>query len=283
MAFHLMKNVASKVFNGTKISAHSRNLIRDCRRSFASSSTNNQSSERNDSVVSPKDPMDHEDYFGVQSMIDLKEMFDARVHLGHHEGAWDPLTRPYIHGLRSTQHIIDLEKSMECLECALNVLSHVVYQRGIVLFMTTNPRYDFLIQKTARNSGEYFITRAWHKGLFNNAHTMLDTDRLPDLIVAFNNSRFERIREAITEAAMCNIPVIGLVDTDCDPRLITYPIPGNDDTMDSMNYFCNIFERTILNAKERLALDTEERKKITDSNSTSDLTGEESEIRAEIS
>lgn len=69
-----------------------------------------------DSVVSPKDPMDHEDYFGVQSMIDLKEMFDARVHLGHHEGAWDPLTRPYIHGLRSTQHIIDLEKSMECLE-----------------------------------------------------------------------------------------------------------------------------------------------------------------------
>lgn len=112
---------------------------------------------------------------------------------------------------------------------------------------------------------------------------MLDTDRLPDLIVAFNNSRFERIREAITEAAMCNIPVIGLVDTDCDPRLITYPIPGNDDTMDSMNYFCNIFERTILNAKERLALDTEERKKITDSNSTSDLTGEESEIRAEIS
>lgn len=201
------------------------------------------------------DPLNHNDYFGVNSMVDLKEMFDARVHLGHHEGAWDPLTRPYIYGLRSTQHVIDLNKSIQCLKCALNVLSHIVYKRGIILFMTTNPRYDYLIQKTARNSGEYFITRAWHKGLFTNAHTMLETDRLPDLIISFNNSRFERVREAITEAAMCNIPVIGIVDTDCDPRLITYPVPGNDDTMDSMKYFCNIFEKTILNAKERLTLD----------------------------
>ena len=64
----------------------------------------------------PIDPMDQEDYFGVKSLIDLKEMFDARVHLGHHQGAFDPLTSPYIHGLRSTQHVIDLEKSMECLE-----------------------------------------------------------------------------------------------------------------------------------------------------------------------
>ena len=67
-------------------------------------------------VAQSNDPMEHKDYFGVKSMIDLREMFDARVHLGHHEGALDPLTRPYIYGLRSTQHVIDLEKSMECLE-----------------------------------------------------------------------------------------------------------------------------------------------------------------------
>ena len=146
--------------------------------------------------------------------------------------------------------------------------------------MTTNPRYDFLIQKTARDSGEYFITRAWHKGLFNNAHTMLGTDRLPDLIIAFNNSRFERIREAITEAAMCNIPVIGLVDTDCDPRLITYPIPGNDDTMDSMKYFCKIFEKTILNAKEQLLIDEEGAKEVGLNNNNS--LDDENEMQVEL-
>jgi len=84
---------------------------------------------------------------------------------------------------------------------------------------------------------------------------MLGTDKLPDLIISFNNSRFERVREAITEAAMCNIPVIGLVDTDCDPRLITYPVPGNDDTMQSMEYFCKLFEKTVLKAKKKLAED----------------------------
>jgi len=61
-------------------------------------------------------PLEHDDYFDVNSMIDLKEMFDARVHLGHHEGTLDPLTSPYIYGVRSTQYIIDLEKTEECLQ-----------------------------------------------------------------------------------------------------------------------------------------------------------------------
>lgn len=60
--------------------------------------------------------MDHEDYFHVNKLINMKQLFDARVHLGHHEGTWDPLTRPYIYGMRSTQHIIDLEKTVECLQ-----------------------------------------------------------------------------------------------------------------------------------------------------------------------
>ncbi|XP_057290272.1 28S ribosomal protein S2, mitochondrial-like [Hydractinia symbiolongicarpus] len=123
--------------------------------------------------------------------------------------------------------------------------------------MTTNPRYDYLIQKTARASGEYFVTRGWQKGMLTNSYKMLGTDRLPDLIIAFNLSRFERIREAITESAMCNIPTIGIIDTDCDPRLITYPVPGNDDTPESVELFCDIFKRAILNAKQQRDIDGE--------------------------
>lgn len=260
MAFHFGKQVLN-VFKGVHSSQpllkHTNQIFLKNNLRLASSSSKLFTSEptTDETSAASLNAMDHDDYFNVKSLVDMKEMFDARVHLGHHEGTWDPLTRPYIHGMRSTQYIIDLEKSVECLQCALNVLSHIVYRKGIVLFISTNPRFDHLIQKTARNSGEYFITRAWHKGLFNNASTMLGTDRLPDLIISFNNSRFERVREAITEAAMCNIPVIGLIDTDCDPRLVTYPVPGNDDTLDSMEYFCNVFEKTILNAKQRLADD----------------------------
>ena len=71
-------------------------------------------------------PLEHDDYFDVSSMIDLREMFDARVHLGHHEGTFDPLTRPYIYGMRSTQYIIDLDKTEECLKvyCVLCYYSY---------------------------------------------------------------------------------------------------------------------------------------------------------------
>lgn len=216
------------------------------------------------------DPLTHNDYFNVNKLVNMKELFDSRVHLGHHEGTCEPLTRPYIYGQRATQHIIDLNQTVDCLKCALNVLSHIVYKRGIVLFMTTNPRYDHLIQKTARASGEYFVTRGWQKGMLTNSYKMLGTDRLPDLIIAFNLSRFERIREAITESAMCNIPTIGVIDTDCDPRLITYPVPGNDDTPESVELFCVLFKRAILNAKQQRDFDGEcagdgdsENKKIT--------------------
>jgi len=202
------------------------------------------------------DPLDHPDYFGVKNSVELKELFDARLHLGHHEGAWDPLTLPYIHGLRSTQHVIDLNQTVECLACALNVLSHIVYRRGIVLFMSTNPKYDHMIQTSARQSGEYFITRGWQKGMFTSSNKMVGTERLPDVIIAFNLSRFEKIREAVIEASMCNIPIVGIIDTDCDPRLITYPIPGNDDTLQSVSLFLNLFEKTILNAKKQRDIDS---------------------------
>ena len=138
----------------------------------------------------------------------------------------------------------------------MNVLSHIAYKKGVILFISTNPKYDFFVQKTARNAGEYFITRGWRKGLLTASNKMLGTDKLPDMIVTLNLSRFERVREAIMEAAMCNIPVIGIVDTDCDPRLITYPIPGNDDSLDSVKLFLNLFEQAILNAKERYVIDS---------------------------
>ena len=48
-----------------------------------------------------------------------------------------------------------------------------------------------------------------------------------------------------------NIPTVGIVDTSCDPRLITYPIPGNDDTPSAIQLYCNLFEKAILSGKAK--------------------------------
>ncbi|KAI0977690.1 hypothetical protein GJ496_010843, partial [Pomphorhynchus laevis] len=65
---------------------------------------------------------------------------------------------------------------------------------------------------------------------------------------------------AVIEASKALIPTIGLVDTDTDPSLITYPIPANDDTIQSINLFCDIFKSCILQSKALAAYNDDERK-----------------------
>ena len=47
-----------------------------------------------------------------------------------------------------------------------------------------------------------------------------------------------------------NIPIIGIVDTNCDPDVIDYPIPGNDDSRRSIDLYCNLISETIKNSKK---------------------------------
>ena len=145
---------------------------------------------------------------------------------------------------------LDLYKSSLLLQLALNVLSHTVYNGGIILFLNTHPRFEYICQKTARDSGEFFFTQRWRGGTLTNAAKMLGRVRIPDMIIASSINSLGENMVALKEAAMCSIPTIGIVDTDCDPRIITYTIPGNDDTPDAMELYFRLFKTAVLKAKE---------------------------------
>lgn len=196
------------------------------------------------SVVSP---LSHPDYFDVSSMTTVNELFEARVHLGHKTGCWNPLMKPYLHGSRSDIHIFDLDKTLAHLRLALNVTGHVAYRNGVILFVNERPQFERLTQATARDCREYFVTQ-WRSGTLTNSYMLLGTLRLPDLIVFLSAPPS---KTAIKEASMCNIPCVGVVDSDCDPNLITYPIPGNDDTPSSLKLYSRLFGKVIKRAKER--------------------------------
>lgn len=202
----------------------------------------------NDAV--PKDPLQHADFFQVSKLFTKTDLLNAGVHFGHHEGCWNQFMKPYLYGSREQFHIFDLDKTAKHLQLALNVLSHIAYRRGIILFVSTHPQFEELVEQTARDCGEYFVTRQWNVGTFNNSNILLDTLRLPDLAIFMNLPMFGRGTPPVKEAAQCNVPCIGVVDSDCDPRLITYPIPGNDDSPAAMELFCRLFKLAILNAKE---------------------------------
>jgi small subunit ribosomal protein S2 len=68
------------------------------------------------------------------------------------------------------------------------------------------------------------------------------TKRLPDLIVFLN---VNENRFAIKEAQKLNIPTVGILDSDSDPRGLTYVLPGNDDSIESHLFYLQFFKKVL--------------------------------------
>lgn len=54
---------------------------------------------------------------------------------------------------------------------------------------------------------------------------------------------------ALAEARKVGVPVVAMVDTDCDPRNIDYPIPSNDDAIKAIKFICNMIANAVLQGK----------------------------------
>ncbi|KAH0615456.1 hypothetical protein JD844_004707 [Phrynosoma platyrhinos] len=160
---------------------------------------------------------------------------------------------PYIFGCRLDQDIIDLDQTMAHLQAALNFTAHVAYRKGIILFISRNRQFSHRVETVAKECGEYAHTRYWQGGLLTNAHIQYGIGvRLPDLIVFLStlNNVFEP-HLAVRDAAKMNIPTVGVVDTNCNPALISYPIPGNDDSPSAVDLYLRLFKMTIMRAKDK--------------------------------
>ena len=64
----------------------------------------------------------------------------------------------------------------------------------------------------------------------------------PDVLFIIDTNR-EQI--AVLEAKKLGIPIIGIVDTNCDPDLIDYPIPANDDGVKSVQFILDSFKKVL--------------------------------------
>jgi small subunit ribosomal protein S2 len=94
--------------------------------------------------------------------------------------------------------------------------------------MATDGRYDTLSKKEiARNEKE-------RKKLQKNLEGIRGMSRLPDAVFIVDTKK-EQI--AVDEARKLKIPVIGVVDTNCDPDEVDFVIPGNDDALRSIRLF----------------------------------------------
>ena len=188
------------------------------------------------------------DFFGVELLTSVEELFLARVHLGHKTGAWTPYMKEHILGTRAGVHIIDLDRTLHHLTTALNVAAHIAYRDGVILFVNERPQFDLITQRAARECQQYFVTGKWRPGTLTNSSKLLDTTRIPDLVLFFS---VPPSRTAIKEALMSCVPSVGIVDTDCNPKYLTYPVPGNDDTPSAVELYLNLFSKAISIAQQK--------------------------------
>jgi len=204
----------------------------------------------------------------------MKDLLEAGVHVGHQTKRWNPKMKPYIFGERNGIYIIDLGRTAKLYRQAAEFVSNVAGQGGTVLFVGTKRQAQDAIAEEAQRCGMFFVNQRWLGGLLTNFQTIqrslsrlreleslsiegrskkeiarLDKERrklsrnldgirgmnrLPDAVFVVD-TRHEQI--AVDEARKLKIPVIGVVDTNCDPDEVDYVIPGNDDALRSIRLF----------------------------------------------
>src|SRR6476469_8565635 len=195
--------------------------------------------------------------------FNMRQLLEAGVHFGHQSHRWNPKMAPFIYGARNNIHIIDLTKTTPMLHQALMKVSDTVAGGGRVLFVATKRQASGSIADAAKRSAQYFINHRWLGGTLTNWKTISQSIRrlrqlddilaapqggTPDLLVVIDTNK-EQI--AIQEARKLGIPIVAIVDTNCDPDGIDFPVPGNDDAGRAITLYCDLIARAALDGLER--------------------------------
>jgi small subunit ribosomal protein S2 len=104
--------------------------------------------------------------------VDIKKLLEAGAHFGHQTSRWHPKMAPYIYGKRAGAHIIDLTKTVEGLDTALDFLSKTVSEGKQILLVGTKRQAKDIIYKLAEETGMPFVTERWLGGMLTNGHTI---------------------------------------------------------------------------------------------------------------
>ena len=187
------------------------------------------------------------DEVGEGEQFTIRQLLQNGVHFGHAPKFSTSLMYPYIFGEREGIFIFDLEKTLACLRNAINVVCDVAEKGGIIVFVGTRPLIADDVYKYALECGQYYVNKRWIGGTITNRKEVLKCEAKPDLLIVFD---YPVNKKALLEAEKCGIPTIAICDSDCDPSIVTYPIPANDDSASSVQLIMGLFSMAAKKGKE---------------------------------
>ena len=193
--------------------------------------------------------------------VDIKQLLEAGVHLGHKTLRWNPKMKKFIFGEKNSIHIIDLTQTVEFIKTALVQVHKTIASGGKLLVVSTKKQASEQISELAKETGQYYVNFRWLGGMLTNWNTIqiqLKTKKFRKTIIKrkfrFHKKeilKFGKEKEklqrslggisemkktpdlifiidtnieslAVAEAKKLGIPIIAVLDTNSDPTGIEY-------------------------------------------------------------
>ncbi len=104
--------------------------------------------------------------------VDIKKLLEAGAHFGHKTSRWHPKMAPFIHSKREGTHIIDLTKTVEQLEKALNFIEDTAGEGKQILLVGTKRQAHDIIKELALNTDMPYVVERWLGGMLTNRNTI---------------------------------------------------------------------------------------------------------------
>jgi len=215
-----------------------------------------------------------------------QQLLEAGVHFGHLRKKWNPKMLPYIYAEKKGIHIIDLNKTVECLQEASSALKSIAKSGKKIMFVGTKKQAKEIVTECAQRVNMPYVTERWLGGMLTNFNTVRKSvkkmqsiekmlgDGSFDSITKKERLQLSRDREkmekvlggisqlgripaallifdighehiALAEAKRLGIQTFGIVDTNCDPNKVDFPVPANDDATKSLAILANYITAAI--------------------------------------
>ncbi len=227
-----------------------------------------------------------------QEVISIKELLEAGAHFGHQTRRWNPKMKRFIFEERNGLYIIDLAKTLQQIRQAVDVVKDMVAKHKSILFVGTKKQAKAVVRELAEACDEFYVCERWLGGMLTNLSTIrqsikkleriekriasggegltkkeislltkdqmkLDKNlsgvramrKVPGLVIVVDPSK-EHI--AVAEANKLGIPVMGLVDTNCNPDPIQHVIACNDDALKSIKLILQTLAQAIIDKKNEM-------------------------------
>ncbi len=209
---------------------------------------------------------------------EVEELFKIGAHLGHKTNRVHPKAKKYIYTIESGVSVIDLTKTVELIEKAIEFVTKLAKEQKTLLVVVTKRISSQFTKELCQKNMIPYVTVKWPAGLLTNFEMIMKNikklvtmkeekekgewnkfvkheqfkltkvlnrlerfyggliglTKLPDALFVID---IKKEKNAVLEAQSHKIPVVAVVDTNVNPDLITYPIPANDDSLPSIEYF----------------------------------------------